>query len=171
MFDLESYLTENYETICHLVASKVPGVDVDDVVQEVCLQLTKTVHLFQGESSFDTWMTKIIRNVVVIYHRKRNRLMDRHTDLTFDGEVPRGAYYPVMYLNLEESLAFIPARYREVLVMLYWDNLSLKEIAQRLDMHYEAIRSRRRRALAFCRKNIDATIQEFGEDRDIEYEW
>lgn len=171
MFDLKSYLAENYKTICHLVANRVPGTDVDDVVQEVCLQLTKTVHLFRGESSFNTWMTQILRNVIAIYHRKRNRQMDRHTDLTADGEVPRGTDRPVMYLNLEASLAFIPEKYREVLTLLFWDDLSYAEIAERLNVSYHVVRGRYRRGMAFCRKNIDEAIQELGEDRNIEYEW
>ena len=171
MFDLSSYLKENYKTIHNLVASKVPYADVDDVAQEVCLRLTKTVYLFEGKSSFDTWMTIVARNTIASYHRKKNRIMDRLTELTADGEVSRGVYHPIMYLNLQDSLAFIPEQYQEVLTLFYWDGLSLKEISAKLHIHYDAVRSRRRRALAFCRRNVDTMIQEFGEDKDVEYEW
>jgi len=171
MVDLESLLIENHDMICHLVASKVPGSDADDVVQDICLQLTKTIHLFNGDSSFDTWMGRIIRNGIATYYRKKNRVMDSHTDLTADGNIPRGAYSPVIYLDLEDSLAFIPEQYRKVLAMRYWDGLSDREISARLGLRREAVRSRRRRGLAYCRRNINVAIQELGNDRDIEIEW
>jgi len=159
------------KAIRQLVAMKVPTDDVADVVQEIYAQLAKSVNTFKGESSLATWVDRVIHNVIMTYFRRKNRLMDACTELTWEGDMPEGKYLPIVRVDVRDSLSFLPAAYQDVLIMRFWGGMSLVAIAGLLHLSYEAVRSRYRRGLASCRKNMDIVMDEFTGDRDIETEW
>jgi RNA polymerase sigma-70 factor (ECF subfamily) len=54
-------------TVYHLV----PGPsDLDDVVQNVFLEVFRSIHRFEGRSRFSTWLTRLAINVAMGYRRK-----------------------------------------------------------------------------------------------------
>ena len=167
----EEFIEQHDGLVHHLVAEKVPYADVPDVVQEVYARIAQSINTFQGDSKLETWISKIIRNTISIYFRQRNRLMDTHTDLTLEGHLPEVPSLPIMRADIRKALHFLPDSYREVLIMRFWQDMNLSEIARVLDMRYEAVRSRYRRGIAFCRKNMVVVADEFIGDKDIEIEW
>ena len=52
-----------------------PGMDVEDVVQDVFLSVQRGLPSFRGESSLDTWLFRITQNAV---YRRRRRWPWRH---------------------------------------------------------------------------------------------
>lgn len=45
--------------------------DVDDVVQEVFVQLHRSLHKYRGDSKFTTWLFRVVTNVVRMHLRKQ----------------------------------------------------------------------------------------------------
>jgi DNA-directed RNA polymerase specialized sigma24 family protein len=49
----------------------------------------------------------------------------------------------------------VPDKYREVLILRFMEGLSFGDIAERLDLTYEAARYRYRRAIRIARKRMN----------------
>lgn len=68
-------LFKDYEPLCRsLIASFGLHIDVDDLVQEVMWRVYKGIDTFRLDSSFDTWLGHIVKNVA------RNAIRDRGTE-------------------------------------------------------------------------------------------
>ena len=138
--------------------------DADDVVQIVMRNAARRIETYRGEASLLTWLLQICRREL----SKRYALADRQpTPLAFDGddalraavesieasqldEPERAALRDELSVRLRCALEELPERYADALEMKYVDDMSSKDIAERLGVGDEATQSllaRARRAL------------------------
>jgi RNA polymerase sigma-70 factor (ECF subfamily) len=75
--DMEAYreLVERYQNRAFAVALGVIGnqSDAEDIVQDAFLKAYRNLNNFQGNSSFYTWLYRIVANLAIDYSRKRYR--------------------------------------------------------------------------------------------------
>lgn len=122
-----------------------PGVEVDDVVQEVFMIAHRKRKEFRGDSRPSTWLYGITQNVV--RHRRRNERVRRF----FLGEVERDTQ-PARPTPVEEferreasravyrALDALPEKYREVFVLFEIEGLSGAEICELTGRNASTIR-------------------------------
>lgn len=77
-------LEQNYSMIFR-VAYRFTGSrhDAEDIAQEVCMRLAEKIQNFRNESSFSTWLYRIVVNACHDLHKKQNsyrRTENRYTD-------------------------------------------------------------------------------------------
>jgi RNA polymerase sigma-70 factor, ECF subfamily len=104
----------------------------EDIVQEALLHVARKYRSFRGESSFRTWLFRIIVNVF----RDRPR---RHKEQPYeDSEVPDTTASRLSAEELSHLIARhvsrLPPRQREVIVLTVYEELSIAETAKLLDM-------------------------------------
>ena len=124
--------------------------EIDDVVQEVFLCVLKNLKGFRGAAKFSTWLTTITLNQCRSHHRwrlRRWRLLTRHaaavpaaaaTEPTTTAE-PAGE-------AVAHAVAQLPAKYREPLVLRYFEDYSIAEISAVLGISPGAVEVRLTRA-------------------------
>jgi RNA polymerase sigma factor (sigma-70 family) len=146
---VETHLPKMHNRIHNLV----PESDADDVTQDVFIGLIDSIPNFEGRSAFSTWFHRIAMNKVADYHRKIAR---RREDI--DDELSMRIFSPWEetddVLIVEQVLRAIPQKYKDILILRCSEGLSFNEIADKLNLSYEATRSRYRRALILVRKKI-----------------
>jgi RNA polymerase sigma-70 factor (ECF subfamily) len=115
-----------------------PGIDVEDVVQEVFVKVHRLLPEFRGEAEVSTWLYRITENVV----RSRRRTLRVRGWLRgiFHGEAEATTVRcptPLEQLERREAQRFvyrvldrIPERYRTVFVLFEIEGLSGDEIAR-----------------------------------------
>jgi RNA polymerase sigma-70 factor (ECF subfamily) len=150
--------------------------DARELVQDAFLRVFKSLHSFQGSSSFFTWLYRIITNLSIDLIRKPGR---QKTDLEEARlEVDEGADLELSFLSrfdgadpvdvvrrreiaarLQAALDALPSYHRAVIVMREIDGLSYEEMAQAMGVSKGTIMSRLfharqklQRALADCYK-------------------
>jgi len=147
---IKAYLPKVYGRVHNLV----PEADAEDVTQDIFLSLVDSIHSFRGKSTFNTWFHRITMNKVADYHRKSSRRKEQ----AIDNQPPR-AFNPWTeaddILVVREVLMELSEKYREVLLLKFSEGLQFGEIAERLNLSYEATRSRYRRAVEACREEMD----------------
>jgi RNA polymerase sigma-70 factor (ECF subfamily) len=138
--------------------------DADDVVQIVMRNAARRIETYRGEASLLTWLLQICRREL----SKRYARADRTPPtLAFDAddalrtavesieassldEPERAALRDELTARLRCAMEELPERYADALEMKYVDDMSSKEIAERLGIGDEATQSllaRARRAL------------------------
>lgn len=121
---------------------------------------------YNGKARFDTWLFTIARNLVIDLSRKRTMAsLDELNDPTQENrpfEVAIDAPSPLEDLQVREDraevsevLLKIEPNYREVLVLRFYEELSLEEIAAVTRAPLSTVKSRLYRGLASLKPEIE----------------
>ncbi len=151
------------ERILRLVRGMVPVTDVEDVAQEAFLKAFRKLHLFDGRSSFYTWIYRLSANTAMDWRKKESRR--RHAPLpespagedvvqaTAAGPVARAIQRELGEL-IDRAVADLPDRYREILLLREMRGLSYEEISQELQISKGTVESRLFRARERLRERL-----------------
>ena len=115
----------------------------------VYLKILEGKAQFRGESSFKTWLFAVIRNTARSEHRKnlvrRLRFLSdskRGSDQRSYGEKPEIAIErSEAQSRFQRALQQLPARQRETLHLVYYEEMSLQEAAGVMGISVGAVRS------------------------------
>ncbi len=126
-----------------------------DIAQDTFLKLLSNIRQFRGDSSFESWLYRLVVNSCLDYHRRRRRfkpLLGDALDQALDRfRAPReSALHDLLREEQEERVqqvvAQLPEEQRMVVVLRYTDGLSYEEIADLLGCRRGTVASRLNRA-------------------------
>ena len=116
-----------------------------DAVQETFIRAYRHLNDYRGESSEKTWLTTIAMNVSRDMLRTAwFRHQSRSTDIDTLPEQPAVFEFPDNTVLTE--VMRLPAKYREVILLRYYEGLKLKEVASALGLSDGRVRSRLNKA-------------------------
>ncbi len=122
--------------------------DAEDAVQETVLRVYRSLGDFKGQASFRTWLFAIADNQCHTLAQKRRRyVLSNHIGEIEDEAVPVCAGQDDAQFLVFGTLASLPAGSRDILMLRYYRELSLNEIACTLDVGLSAAKMRLYRAL------------------------
>lgn len=138
-----------------------PTADVDDVVQEVFVQVHRSLKDFRGQSKFTTWLHRVTVNVVLMHRRAaRSRpVLSEETpqDLTADQEsvLPdEDAERRARVRAFARLLDRLPEKKRIVFVLHELEGVPPHEIATIVDAPVLTVRTR----LFYARRELEEMI-------------
>lgn len=129
-----------------------------DVVQEVFLRVWRALPAFERRSSPATWVYAITRNLCLT--RAARREVDRSRQCS---EAPSRAGVPAparASADLERALESLPARYRQVLVLFYYEEKSYEAVAEMLDLPLGTVKTQLHRARSRLRAVLEEQLRE-----------
>lgn len=125
--------------------------DAEDAAQEAELRAFNAIHAFRGDSAFRTWLFTIgDRQCHSLASRRMRHVMDEHLSAVIGlHEEMRHRSAPSWELKglLLDSLHKMPETARDVLMLRYYKELSLDEMAQVMGLGLSATKMRLYRAL------------------------
>lgn len=101
--------------------------DAEDVTQQACIKLARTIVQFRFESSFTTWLYRIVVNVARDHYRVNDAPME---SLESDIEIDAGAEHVVMLNQILLLVAQMGEEYRDTLVLVIAEGLSHAQAAE-----------------------------------------
>ncbi len=142
--------------------------DAEDAVQQTMLKTWQGLAGFRGESRFATWITRVLMNEVFQLQRKRNRMrLEEMESASLAAVLEAGSRWTPRQISQEQRLLLsernrlvhaalrsLPDSLRSVLLMQFFDERSLEEIAAELDRPVATVKSRRHRARLELRKRF-----------------
>lgn len=137
--------------------------DAQDVTQQVTLRAWQAINRFEGRSAFRTWLYTIAENQCRSFAVKRmryvqvehiERLIDLYREGTRTGHAERYAHEQAVAAALQN----VNAKAREVLVLRFFQDNSLEEIAATLSISLSAAKMRLYRSLAQFRTEYLAVV-------------
>jgi RNA polymerase sigma-70 factor (ECF subfamily) len=127
-------LVSGHKRAMHALALRFCGNhhDAEDLSQEVFLNAYRAMDRFRGDSSFHTWLRRIMVNSFLSHKRKKELL--RGSDVTEGAGFPiagsdRTAFNNVMVQQILQRLEEVPARQRLMFIMKHQEGLTCEEIA------------------------------------------
>jgi RNA polymerase sigma factor (sigma-70 family) len=128
--------------------------DVEDAVQETLLIASRRLHRLRALEALNGWLFRIVK-------RECDRMKRTWRRYVFDYAPERPleqlVITPVddLRIDLIAALESLPAHYREVVLLRDAEELTIDEIAARLDCSRDAVKSRLHRARALVREYLD----------------
>ena len=121
--------------------------DANDVVQDTFIQYYTTKKQFQDEEHLKAWLLRVAINRAKDISRsfwKKNRLsIEDYADaVPFESREETGLF---------EALMRLPEKYREVIHLYYYEDLSIKETARILRITEGSVKMRLSRGRSFLR--------------------
>jgi len=124
--------------------------DVDDAVQESLLIISRKVKGLKAAAAFSSWLFTVIKREC----RKLARVMFKTDPL--DDEMAEKQLLSRsdndLRIDLAAALESLPAHYLEVVLLRDFEELTIREIAQRLGEQEGAVKSRLHRARELVRE-------------------
>jgi RNA polymerase sigma-70 factor, ECF subfamily len=141
--------------------------EAQDIVQDTLLQAIRSVHRFQGRSTVYTWLHAILLNLTRHYHRDRKRIV--YDDDLAAREAPAAEEDPgqldagTASSALSQALRQLSADHREVVVLRYYENMKIHQIALQLGISQGTVKSRLHYAIGEMQKLLPGELNLFGE--------
>ncbi len=164
-------LVERHKTMAFNISLRIVGnrEDAEEVAQDSFVKAYRSLRSFRGSSKFSTWLFRIVYNTSVSLYRNRKREITRDLsdDLakkcdTFTGE-ETGEEEGILTAALQQALGCLPKEEQTMLTLYYYQDCSIDEIAQIMNMSASNIKVRLFRA----RKKLHEKISRFVEGETI----
>ena len=126
-----------------LVQMKNPG-EAEDVFQDVFLRLVRYKDRIEGQEHLKAWLIRVTVNCCKKQfdsaYRRRTVPMDREigSEQTYEMELPGDPVY--------DAVLGLPDDYRNVIHLFYYEQYSVREIAELLGLSETAVKTRLSRA-------------------------
>lgn len=114
------------------------NINAQDVVQDTCLTALKYLHTLKDNNSFKPWIIKILKNKCYTFLKNPKNMSESIED------------YPMPYddishidsnINFEDIINKLDEEEKEIFILKYEDDLTIKQIAKRLNKTESAVKS------------------------------
>jgi len=147
-----------YRLIYYLSPSKE---DVGDIMSEVYIELLRSVEKYRPEQPFAAWFNGLILRQVRNWKRKNWRLyriverLKLLADTSFDRKAEAQLTAVGDQMELLPILDTLPYKAKEIIVLRYYQDCSLEEISDLLNIPLGTVKSRHHHALKQLRHRFE----------------
>lgn len=143
-----------------------PGPELEDVVQEVFVQVFRSLDSYRHESAFTTWLYRVAYNVTVSHLRKKPHTVELSAyrplrePASAWGKLEARDMCRVLYAALEN----VNPDHREAFLLYEVEGMKLREIAEMTDESINTIAARVRRTREKMHSVLEQATTESGRD-------
>ena len=128
--------------------------DALDVVQETILKAYEKQHTLRSEEMLQTWFYRILINTSIDMLRKRKKLVlmdELPAEASNSEQVP----HLLDTMDLDQALERLPTELKTVIILRFFEDMKLSEIAQILRLPISTVKSRLYRGLSVLRADME----------------
>lgn len=129
----------------------------EDVVQDTFIKAYKRLSLFEGRSSFRSWLYQIALNTARNRFRKhaRESIGTDNMDIAVEGEMENHVIALDVRGILQAEIGKLPDRQKTALNLRIFEDLSFKEIADIMECPYDTAKANYRHALLKLKERLE----------------
>lgn len=100
----------------------------------------------EEKESFKFWLFKVCRNAYFDYHKRTRRLTELNDNLGRDDDLAARIIRNEEYQSLYRAISLLKPNYREIILLYYFDELTVSEIAGITEQSVENVKVQMYRA-------------------------
>ena len=131
----------------------------EDAVQETYLKVIRGYDRFRGQGELATWATRILINTCKDIRRAgwfRRLFQTQPLHALPEPAAPM----PAEDLGVVEAVLSLPAKYREAILLFYWQGMDARQIALALNTSENAVYTRLSRARALLKPILKGALKD-----------
>lgn len=115
-----------------------------DIMQECAYKGFFNIHKLKNPTIFKTWITRILINVSIDYIKKDSKIiyLDDDSAISFT----EGNISLEEKMDLYNAIDTLKDKYKTVIILKYFNNMSIEDIAKTIDIPSNTVKSHLRRA-------------------------
>lgn len=148
------YVIANKEDYYRLAYSYVKNTnDALDIVQESIFKALSSIALLKEPSYIKTWFYRIVVNTSLDFLRKQKKIVivEEETLCSLD----LGDIDDYQDIDLQAALDALPDNYRSIVILKYFEDLKIEEIAEILNENINTVKTRLYKSLKVLRMKIE----------------
>ncbi|MFJ5624526.1 sigma-70 family RNA polymerase sigma factor [Peribacillus loiseleuriae] len=151
---LVTTITEKKENYYRLAFSYVKNKeDALDIIQESIKKALISVDKINDSQSINSWVYKIIVHTALDFLRKQKKVT--LTDVETLEFFSQGQVDDYQNVDLQKALDELPVKYKSIILLRYFEDLKIEEIAKILEENINTIKTRLYKALELLRIKMD----------------
>ncbi|HAF27598.1 MAG TPA: RNA polymerase subunit sigma-24 [Bacteroidales bacterium] len=151
------YVQAMYNTCIRMVSNQF---DAEDIIQESFVKAFNNLDSFRGESSFGSWLKRIVINQSITFLRKKKQNFQDIDDLQILADEDEENSFPeIDPMMIHESIKTLPEKARVVLNLYLLEGYIHKEIADILNITESTSKSQYLRAKQLLREKLEKEIR------------
>lgn len=157
--ELEQIITE-YSDMVYRIAMVYGRTkeDAEDIYQEVFLRLVRCIDRLESREHIRNWLIRVTVNCGKTHRMKMGKSQTLPIDETLVAEDSKEQ--SDLEWKVYEAVKSLPEKYRAIIHLYYYEELSIKEISECLDRREGTIKSQLARGRALLEKKLG---KEFGD--------
>lgn len=167
-------LYEQYYRLVYFIAYEMCHNDADakDILQETFVQVEKSITTLKEPENFKPWLNRIVINKCKNLFRSRKSVEMDHDDLWYQHHVLEKRSYMLPEENLHHLndqqiihnlMGQLNPSQREVLILRYFEHMSMKEIADMLEIPEGTVKTR----LLYGKNHLRDLVLEYEQENEI----
>lgn len=150
----ESFLEKNLDSAYRFAYSCTGNrEDAEDAVSESVIKALKALGSLKNEAYMKTWFFRIIINTSKDMHRKNSKTVFIGDEKVFSNE--NGVEDDYSRVNLESLFGCLTEEQRAVMVLRFFEDMKLSQIAEVLSVNENTVKTRLYKALEVIKKHCD----------------
>ncbi len=148
---LKAYITNNIDKIYRFAFSYAKNQsDAEDIVNESVKRALYSINSLKNKTYLSTWFYRILINIANTYLKSKSKTISLN-DLTEETLVTEDNYQDTDIYN---QVMQLDPKYRVVIVLRYYEDLALNQIAEILDTNINTVKTRLYKALDKLKVNM-----------------
>jgi len=127
--------------------------DAMDALQESFIKIFRHLNSFKEDSRFDTWVYRIVVNTSIDFLRKQKKLIVVEEEALCN--LDSGDVDDYQDIDLQAALEALPDNYRSIVILRYFEDLKIEEIAEILNENVNTVKTRLYKSLKALRIKIE----------------
>lgn len=127
----------------------------EELVSDCFIKLWERRKFIIIEKSLKSYLYLMLRNIIVSHARKTKDIafvgLENMPDIIDESEMRNQEYYAELYLAIKK----LPEQRRKILELAAFDSLTYKEIADRLEISVNTVKTQMGRAYQFLKEELD----------------
>lgn len=151
------YVQAMYNTCIRMVNSQF---DAEDIIQETFVSAFKNLDKFRGESSFGSWLKRIVINKSISFLRKQKfEFTDSDRLSKIQNESEESNFPEIDPVKIHEAIKQLPEKARVVTNLYLLEGYRHKEIAEILKITESTSKSQYQRARLLLKEKLTKEIE------------
>jgi RNA polymerase sigma factor, sigma-70 family len=153
----EKFITQNLDNIYRFAYIYVHNrQDAEDIVNDSVIKALKSIHSLKNEEFMKTWFFRIITNTAYTYIKRRKKLVLMNDEVLENCD---SSFDDYSHISFEEMIQKLPLSYRSIIVLRFFEDLKISEIAEVLDINENTIKTRLYKALEILKSDMEGDLR------------
>ena len=137
---IKKYIVENKESLYRFAYSYVRNEgDALDIVHDAICKSLISISTLKNIDNIKSWIYQIVSNCAIDYIRKNKKYVAISDDIEESNAIGYDTYEDI---DLQEALERLPEKYRIVIILRYFEDMKIGDIAQILNENENTIKTR-----------------------------
>ena len=152
----EKFIIENIDSCYRFAFSYTHNKeDAEDIVSQSIIKALRSIDSLRDTNVLKSWFFKIIANTSLTFLRKNKNIVFMDYDNIED---TNGTTDDYSELSFNETIEKLDIKYREILILRFFENMTLQEISGVLNINENTIKTRLYRALKILKLEIEGDL-------------